>query len=105
MRPETHAAYGSSKAAVIHMAKLLAGEWTRDGIRVNSISPGYVDTEILRGVGSSSPETMQMWLSQSPMHRLIKPAEIARVCAFLGSDLASAVNGTNIMVDGGYMAW
>lgn len=105
VRPETHASYGSSKAAVKHLAALLAGEWTQYGIRVNSISPGYVDTDILRGVGSSSPETMEMWLSQNPMHRLIKPVEIARVAVFLASDMASAITGTNLMVDGGYSAW
>lgn len=105
VRPETHASYGTSKAAVNHLARLLASEWAGYGIRVNSISPGYVDTDILRGVGSSSPETMEMWLGQSPMHRLIKPVEIARVTAFLGSDLASAITGANLMVDGGYTCW
>lgn len=105
VRPETHASYGTSKAAVNHLAKLLAGEWTQHGLRINSISPGYVDTEILRGVGSSSPETMDQWLSQTPMHRLMKPVEIARAVAFLASDMASGINAANLMVDGGYTAW
>src|SRR5690606_37110212 len=47
VRPETHAAYGSTKAAVAHLAALLGVEWARDGVRVNSVAPGYTETPIL----------------------------------------------------------
>ena len=102
VRPEVHVGYDVSKAAVAHMCRVLAVEWAKQGVRINAIGPGYTDTEMLAEVGRTSPETMAMWLGDTPTGRLMKPAEIASAVAFLASDAASGITGQLLMVDGGY---
>lgn len=102
--PETHVAYGSTKAAVAHMAKLLGVEWAAQGVRVNAVAPGYTDTSILDAIKAQSPETIDEWISRIPMGRLNTPQEIADATAFLFSDLASGITATTLHVDGGYSA-
>ncbi|SLN53927.1 2,5-dichloro-2,5-cyclohexadiene-1,4-diol dehydrogenase [Aquimixticola soesokkakensis] len=102
VKPERHAAYGTSKAAVAHLASLLGVEWAPHGIRVNALAPGYTATQILKKAQESDPEMMANWLSQVPIGRLLEPAEIANGVAFLLSDLASGVTATTLSVDGGY---
>lgn len=105
VRPERHVAYDVAKAAVAHMAKVLAGEWAAHRVRVNAVAPGYTNTAILQGVGASDPETMRAWLSQIPEGRLIEPSEIAEVVCFLASDASSSITGQVIHADAGYTAW
>lgn len=102
--PETHVAYGSTKAAVAHMASLLGVEWARTGVRVNSVAPGYTQTPILDALKAEAPDVFQQWLDRIPMGRLNSPEEIADGTAFLLSDLASGVTGTTLHIDGGYSA-
>lgn len=102
--PETHAAYGSTKAAVAHLARLLGVEWATSGVRVNSVAPGYTQTPILDRLKEQSPETFDHWLGRIPLGRLNTPEEIANAVAFLFSDLASGVTGAVLNVDGGYSA-
>lgn len=102
VKPERHAAYGTSKAAVAHLASLLGVEWAPHGIRVNALAPGYTATQILKKAQENDPEMMANWLSQVPIGRLLEPAEIANGVAFLLSDLASGVTATTLSVDGGY---
>ena len=102
VRPEVHVGYDVSKAGVAHMCRVLAVEWAKKGVRINAVGPGYTDTEMLAEVGRSSPETMAMWLSDTPYGRLMKPEEIASGVAFLASDAASGISGQLLMVDGGY---
>lgn len=104
-RPEHHVAYDVSKAAVAHMATVLASEWASAGVRVNAVAPGYTNTEILKGVGSADPEVMAAWIAQVPQGRLIEPEEIANVIVFLVSDLASSITGQVVHADAGYTAW
>lgn len=102
--PETHVAYGSTKAAVAHMAKLLAVEWARDGVRVNAIAPGYTETPILEKLKEEDPSTFDEWLSRTPAGRLNTPQEIANGAVFLLSDLASGITGSTLHIDNGYSA-
>jgi NAD(P)-dependent dehydrogenase (short-subunit alcohol dehydrogenase family) len=102
--PETHAAYGATKAAVAHLAELLGVEWAKTGVRVNAVAPGYTATPILDKIQAESPETFEEWVSRTPIGRLSTPQEIANATAFLLSDLASGITATVLRVDGGYGA-
>lgn len=103
--PQPQCAYNASKAAVIMLTKSLAGEWGLDGVRVNSVSPGYTATAILDQVTELQPEWTKLWFSETPMGRPGKPAEIAKLVAFLASDDASFITGSNVVIDGGYTCW
>lgn len=103
-KPQPQAAYNASKAAVIHLTRSLAAEWASRGVRVNSISPGYIGTEMTKR-GMSNPEWGSVWMEMTPMGRLGTPKEIARGVLYLVSDAASFVTGTDLIVDGGYTAW
>ncbi|KAF4539446.1 Short chain dehydrogenase reductase [Lasiodiplodia theobromae] len=96
--PQTQAAYNSSKAAVVHLAKSLAVEWT-DFARVNCISPGFILTEMLT---KQPPELMDQWLAQIPGRRICHPAELKSAYVFLASDACSYMTGADIIIDGGY---
>ncbi len=102
--PETHVAYGATKAAVAHMAHLLGVEWATTGVRVNAVAPGYTATPILDKLKEESPDVFDEWLSRIPMGRLNTPEEIAEATAFLFSDLSSGTTGAVLNVDGGYSA-
>jgi NAD(P)-dependent dehydrogenase (short-subunit alcohol dehydrogenase family) len=104
-RPEVHVGYDATKAAIIGLTRTLAAEWASEGIRVNAVAPGYSNTDILKAVGAESPETLEQWKTQVPQGRLIEPAEIAEVVAFLAAPSASAVTGHVLVADGGYTAW
>jgi NAD(P)-dependent dehydrogenase (short-subunit alcohol dehydrogenase family) len=102
--PQPQSAYNASKAAVIHLTKSLAGEWAKRGVRVNSISPGYVATEMTKR-GMENAEWSRDWMRFTPMARLGEPAEIASAVLFLASDASSYFTGSNLVVDGGYTCW
>ncbi|MFW8565235.1 SDR family NAD(P)-dependent oxidoreductase [Orrella sp. 11846] len=102
--PETHAAYGATKAAVAHLAELLGVEWAKQGVRVNAVAPGYTATPILDKLKEEAPDVYDQWLARIPMGRLNTPEEIANSAAFLFSDLASGITATVLHVDGGYSA-
>lgn len=95
-------AYNISKAAINGLVGTLAVEWGRFGIRINSVAPGYVETEVmLSGVREGIIDKDEL-LSIIPMKRFIKINEIGSVVKFLLSDDASAVTGQIICVDGGW---
>ncbi len=102
--PQPQAAYNASKAGVIHLTKSLASEWAAHGVRVNSVSPGYIGTEMTRR-GMATPGWGEAWLAMSPMGRLGEPADVARAVLYLASDAAGFATGTNLVVDGGYTIW
>ncbi len=103
-KPQPQAGYNASKAAVIHLTKSLAAEWASQGVRVNSVSPGYIGTEMTKR-GLSVPETAKTWLEMTPMGRVGTPNEIAQAVLFLATDASSFATGTDLIVDGGYTAW
>src|SRR6202022_2542360 len=102
--PQPQSAYNASKAGVILLTKSLAGEGAKRGVRVNSISPGYVATEITK-LGTSITEWHQKWLELTPMGRLGEVSEVASAVLYLASDASSYFTGSNLVMDGGYTSW
>lgn len=94
-------AYGSSKAASIFSTKTMALELGSYGIRVNAVSPGFIDTDMWEGRKS---EVYDKVLSETPLGRQGVPREVANAILFLASDLSSYITGHNIVVDGGRMS-
>ncbi len=99
--PQCQASYNSTKAAVIQLTKSLAVEWARHGIRVNAVSPGFMDTPMARPY-FESPEYGGMWMERVPMGRPGRPEELGPLVVFLAGEGASYMTGANIVVDGGY---
>ncbi len=97
------AAYNAAKGAVINYTRALAIDHARDGIRVNALCPGLVDTPITAGV-SQMPGLREEWTRRIPMGRAAQPEEMAQVVAFLASDAASYVTGHIMVADGGTTA-
>ncbi len=93
-------AYGTSKAALLYMTRALARDWSRYGIRVNSISPGLVETPATQ-VLTSRPESVEREIRQIPLGRVGIPDDIAGAALYLASDAASYTTGIDILVDGG----
>ena len=95
-----HAAYGSSKAGLIGLTKVLALEWARHGITANAISPTVVETPMaLIGWAGDKGERAR---AEIPVGRFAKTAEIAAAALYLVSAEAAIVNGENLVADGGY---
>jgi len=103
----SHVAYCASKGAVHQLTQAMALDHARDGIRVNAVCPGEVDTPMMRA-GRDAPPTAeslrQMADETIPMGRLAQPEEIAQVVLFLASDQASYMTGALVPVDAGYTA-
>lgn len=95
--------YGSSKWAVIGMTKNVANEYGGRGIRANSVSPGWVDTNMLAESLADYGDLGQEGITLGPMGRVAQPSEIANAVYWLCTDEASYVNSTNLLVDGGMM--
>ena len=95
-------AYHASKGAVRLMTKNAAIRYAKEGIRVNSVHPGFIDTPMIEQVKDTPVE--QAILANTPMGRLGTPAEIGAVIAFLASDAASYMTGSEVYVDGGWTA-
>ena len=96
-------AYSASKGGVSQLTKALAGKWAADGIRVNAIAPGWIETEMTAAL-REDPERNGPILARTPMGRWGKPDEIGELVAWLLSDRAGFITGAIYPVDGGYSA-
>jgi len=99
----THMAYNASKGAVRIMTKSAAVQYAQDGIRVNSVHPGIIPP-MRTSRGSADPERRARMLAQVPMGREGKREEVGYAVLFLASDEASYITGTELVVDGGFLA-
>lgn len=93
--------YGMTKAALIQFTRNIAVEWASDGIRVNAVSPWYIQTPLTEGV-LSNPEFYAEVLSRTPLRRVGQPEEVAAAVAFFAMNKASYITGQNLAVDGGF---
>jgi NAD(P)-dependent dehydrogenase (short-subunit alcohol dehydrogenase family) len=96
-------AYSASKGGVSQLTKSLAGEWADDGIRVNAIAPGWIETEMTQGL-RDNPERAEGIMARTPMKRWGKTSEVGALVRWLLSEEASFVTGSVYPVDGGYLA-
>jgi NAD(P)-dependent dehydrogenase (short-subunit alcohol dehydrogenase family) len=98
---EERAAYGTSKAALIHLTKHLALEWAADGIRVNAVAPTFVRTELTEST-LGRPDWARELQSRIPMGHFGEPDDIVGAVVFLLSEAAALITGHTITIDGGY---
>jgi len=99
-----HAIYGASKHAVVGLTKSAAAEYARDGVRVNVLCPAAVKTPMLARAIERDPASEKKLKAAHPMGRVAEATEIAHAALWLCSDMASYVNGHEMVVDGGYTA-
>ena len=95
-------AYSSSKAGMVAFTKNLSRRWIEDGIRVNAVAPGLIDTRLTHPV-LDIPEMLEPEMRHTPMNRMGQPDEISPAVLFLCSRSAAYITGTTVAVDGGYL--
>ncbi|MCF2941331.1 SDR family oxidoreductase, partial [Paenibacillus alkaliterrae] len=103
--PQKQTAYNTSKAGVIMLTKSLAAEWVDQGIRVNTIAPGYMQTEMTKPYFEGNEGMVKQWMELTPMRRPGNPEELGGLAVFLASDASSYVTGGVHTIDGGYTIW
>lgn len=101
--PQEQSCYNASKAAVIQLTKSLAAEWARHGIRVNSISPGYMDTALNRVPALDAQK--RIWMDNTPQKRLGAVDDLNNLAVYLSCPGSGFMTGNNAIIDGGYTLW
>lgn len=99
--PQPQCSYNASKAAVIQLTKSLAVEWALKNVRVNSISPGYIGTELTLNSPTLKP-LIEQWNAMAPLKRMGKPDELQGIAVYLASDASSFTTGSDFVVDGAF---
>ncbi|KAI0410055.1 hypothetical protein F4802DRAFT_12302 [Xylaria palmicola] len=97
--------YNASKAAVIQLGRNLAMEWGVKGIRVNTISPGYIVTEMVQKLFVEYPERETEWPKHNMLNKLSRPEDYRGAAVFLLSDASRFMTGADLRIDGGHAAW
>ncbi len=98
-QPQCH--YNASKAGVIQLTKSLAIEWATRGVRVNSISPGYIGTDLTLNSPTLIP-LIEKWNALAPLHRLGKPEELQAIAVYLAGDASPFTTGADFAIDGAF---
>jgi len=98
-------AYTAAKHGLIGLTKTAALEYSENGIRINAVCPGFIETPMLERAGiTSDKETREQTISLHPIGRLGESEEVAEAIVWIASDKASFISGHSLMVDGGYIA-
>jgi 2-deoxy-D-gluconate 3-dehydrogenase len=98
------AAYTAAKSALAGLTRALANEWASQGINVNAIAPGYIETDVTAGIRANE-ERDEAVRSRIPAGRWGRPDDVKGAVVFLASEASSYIHGTIIPVDGGWLAW
>lgn len=98
-------AYNASKAGVVQLARNLASEWGQHGIRVNTISPGYIVTAMVEALFETHPQRKTEWGGQNMLGRVSRPEEYRGLGVFLMGDGSGFMTGSDLRCDGGHSAW
>ncbi len=102
VRTPNSPAYTTSKHGVLGFTRALAAELGKDGVRVNAIGPGLIETPLNAAVRANNPELVKVFLDHTPLGRAGQPEDIVGPAIFLASDLSAYVTGAIVMADGGY---
>lgn len=105
--PQNQSSYNISKAGVIHLTRSLGAEWAPRGVCVNSISAGYIRTQLTDDLLQTpiGKEMRPAWLALTPMKRMGEVTDLQGAVVFLASEASDFMTGSDIVVDGGYCAW
>ncbi len=103
--PQCQCAYNASKAGVISLTKSLAAEWAPYNVRVNTIAPGYMKTELTKPFFEQGGGLTDRWMEMTPMGRPGTPDELGGIAVFLASEASSYATGGVFVIDGGYTVW
>jgi NAD(P)-dependent dehydrogenase (short-subunit alcohol dehydrogenase family) len=104
VRTPNSVAYTTSKHGVLGFTRALAAELGKDGVRVNAIGPGLIETPLNAQARANNPDLVKTFMDHTPLGRPGKPEDIVGPAVFLASDLSAYVTGTIVMADGGYRA-
>lgn len=105
--PQKQAAYNTTKAGVLHLTRSLAAEWATQGVRVNSISPGYTRTQLVDDL-LQTPEGQSMmpaWMGFTPMARMAEVTDLQGAAVYLAAPVSDYMTGHDMVIDGGYCTW
>ncbi|MBX3000671.1 MAG: SDR family oxidoreductase [Caldilineaceae bacterium] len=105
--PQNQSAYNTAKAGVIHLTRSLAAEWAKQGVRVNSISPGYTRTKLVDDLlATPIGQTMlPTWMEMTPMGRMAEVTDLQGAVVYLASAASDYMTGHDMVIDGGYCIW
>jgi NAD(P)-dependent dehydrogenase (short-subunit alcohol dehydrogenase family) len=103
IRQPSSPAYTASKHGVLGFTRAFAVELGKDGVRVNAIGPGFIETPLNAGTRANNPDGVRLFIEHTPLGRAGQPEDIVGPAIFLASDLSSYVTGS-IVTDGGYRA-
>jgi NAD(P)-dependent dehydrogenase (short-subunit alcohol dehydrogenase family) len=104
IRQPSSPAYTASKHGVLGFTKALAVELGKEGVRVNAIGPGFIETPLNAGTRANNPDGVRLFIEHTPLGRAGQPEDIVGPAIFLASDLSAYVTGSIVMADGGYRA-